>query len=191
VPWFRKPSGDPLIVSMCSVKLGDRLLVVGCSDTGLVAALAARSGLSGRACMVCDAEPERGRAAAAVEEAGALVESVTAPFTALPFDAGSFDVVVLRNALPTLDAGGRARALADVWRVTRPGGRCIAIDDASRAGLTGLFKPRQASDYGGAQALLAGAGFRGVRTLAERQALIFVEGIKPALADTVDAHRQA
>jgi SAM-dependent methyltransferase len=186
VPWFRKPSGDPLIVSMCSVKLGDRLLVVGCSDTGLVAALAARSGLSGRACMVCDAEPERGRAAAAVEEAGALVESVTAPFTALPFDAGSFDVVVLRNALPTLDAGGRSRALADVWRVTRPGGRCIAIDDAPRAGLTGLFKARQASDCGGAQALLAGAGFRGVRTLAERQALIFVEGIKPALADAVD-----
>jgi hypothetical protein len=93
-------------------------------------------------------------------------------------------VVVLTAPSPT-------SRMPSLPRVTRPGGRCIAIDDASRAGLTGLFKPRQASDYGGAQALLAGAGFRGVRTLAERQALIFVEGIKPALADTVDAHRQA
>jgi SAM-dependent methyltransferase len=181
--WFRKPSGDPLIVSMCSVKLGDRLLVVGCSDTRLVAALATKSGLSGRACMVCGSETERERAAAAVEEAGALVESEAAPFMALPFDSESFDVVILRNVLPALDAEARLRTLADVWRVTRPGGRCVAIDDAPAGGIRALFKPRQTNEYvesGGAARLLGGAGFRGVRTLAHREALVFVEGIKPA-----------
>jgi hypothetical protein len=38
--WFRKPAGDPLAVSMSGLKLGDRLLVLGCSDPRLIAALA-------------------------------------------------------------------------------------------------------------------------------------------------------
>lgn len=185
--WFRKASGDPLVVSMCSVKLGDRLLVVGCSDTSLAAALAAKSGLSGRACMVCDSEMVRERSAAAVEAAGSLVESVAAPFTALPFDDEAFDVVVLRNALPSLDAAARTQSVEDVWRVTRPGGRCIAIDDAPPSGLTALLKSRPPGDYGGAQALMTAAGFRGVRTLAQREALVFVEGIKPAPGDAQGA----
>lgn len=179
MPWFRKQSGDPLIVSMCSVKLGDRLLVVGCSDTGLVAALAAKAGLTGRACMVCDSDAARGRAAAAVEEAGVLVESFAAPFTSLPFDDESFDVVVMRNVLPAMNAASRSRSVEDARRVIRTGGRCIAIDDAPRTGLSALLGRQESSDYaasGGAASLLTSAGFRGVRTLAQREALIFVEG---------------
>jgi SAM-dependent methyltransferase len=179
--WLRKPSGDPLIVSMCSVKLGERLLVVGCADTRLIAALAMKTGLSGRACMVCGAEKERDRAATSVEEAGALIESFAAPLTSLPFEDGSFDVVVMRNALPTLDAGARSASVEEARRVTRPGGRCISIDDAPRTGIAALLKGQSSSTYaesGGAASLLAAAGFRAVRTLAQRQALVFVEGVK-------------
>jgi len=185
--WFRKAAGDPLTVSMCSVKLGDRLLVVGCSDTVLAAALGAKAGLSGRACLVCESEEERIRAAAAVEQAGVLVESFAAPFIALPFEDEAFDLVVLRNALPALDASHRAPSVADVRRVVRPGGRCIAIDDAPPTGLAALVRGsgsgRGYTDTSGAAGLLAAAGFRGVRTLAQREALIFVEGVKPGLGD--------
>ena len=42
--WFRPAALDPLSVSMAGVKLGDRVLVIGCSDPLLIAALAAKAG---------------------------------------------------------------------------------------------------------------------------------------------------
>ena len=43
--WFKTSTLDPLSVSMAGAKLGDRVLVVGCSDPRLIAALAAKAGL--------------------------------------------------------------------------------------------------------------------------------------------------
>src|SRR3954464_4367826 len=78
--WFRKTAArDSLAVAMAGVKLGDRFLSVGVRDTKLVAALAAKAGLTGRACAT-DADPARASsAAAAIEAEGALVEVVHAP----------------------------------------------------------------------------------------------------------------
>lgn len=180
--WFRKSSLEPLSVSMCGVKLGDRLLVVGCGDTELVAALAAKAGLTGRACMVCGTAAERESAAAAVEGHGALVESVDAPPGELPFEPDTFDVAVIRGVLPHLDPLARTRAVEEVRRVIRPGGRCLVIDDARRGGLSGLLGREQGNreyeEAGGGAAILTGAGFKGVRTLANRESLVFVEGVK-------------
>lgn len=155
---------------MSGIKLGDRLLVLGGTDTALAAALSAKVGLTGRACLVVEGEDERQRAAAAVEQEGVLVESFAAPFTALPFEPGSFDVAVLRQTLPSAAADSRRRIVADVRRVVRPGGRVVVIDDARRGG-------------NGAEsaALLDGAGLRGARILAEREGLVFVEGVNPNL----------
>src|SRR5215207_1555377 len=51
--WFKSsPPGDPLAVTMAGVKMGDRLLVIGCSDPKLVAQLALKPGISGRVCAV-------------------------------------------------------------------------------------------------------------------------------------------
>ena len=61
-----KTSTDPLSVSMAGVKLGDRVLVVGCSDPRLIATLAVKTGLTGRACAVDESatwRPMRGRVA--------------------------------------------------------------------------------------------------------------------------------
>ena len=44
-----KSEGEPLAVSMAGIKLGDRLLVLGCGDPMLVAQLAVKTGLTGRA----------------------------------------------------------------------------------------------------------------------------------------------
>ena len=51
MPWFRSATPhDPLAVTMTGVKLGDRLLVIGCGQAKLVAQLALKPGLTGRAC---------------------------------------------------------------------------------------------------------------------------------------------
>lgn len=179
--WFRKPTGDPLTVSMSGLKLGDRLLMLGCSDIPLAAALASKVGLTGRACLLDESEDRLRAAAAAIEQEGALVESVASPMSSLPFESGSFDVVVARNAFPAIPDGTRAAVVAEVVRVVRGGGRCIVIDDLSRSALGGLIgghRPEDASPGVTAVALLSGAGFRGVRTLAEREGFVFVEGVK-------------
>jgi ubiquinone/menaquinone biosynthesis C-methylase UbiE len=169
---------------MSGLKLGDRLLIVGSSDPALTAALAAKVGLTGRACLVDESEARVAAAASEVERQGALVESFTAPSSALPFDAEAFDVVVLRNAVSALPPPGRASAMSEVVRVVRPGGRCIAIEDIPRGGLWAAVTAHGGggSATAGKEAVeqLTAAGFRGVRLLAERDGVAFVEGLKAA-----------
>ena len=181
--WFRRSTIDPLAVTMPGVKLGDRLLVVGCSDPGLIAALAVKTGLTGRACAVDADAGLRTAAAAQVQRQGALVETFTVPWTDLPFERDSFDVVVLRSVLPGLDSNSRVRVAQETHRLLRGGGRCLVIDPAPRGGLGALLKRQAESDYasaGGAVRPLEAAGFRGVRVLAEREGSTFVEGVKSA-----------
>lgn len=180
--FFRKSSGDPLIVSMCGVKLGDRLLILGCSDVVLIAALAAKVGLTGRAVIVDESDEVRNSAAMAVEKEGALVESFGSSFESLPFEDHAFDVVIMRNVLSSIPMDHRAATVRETTRVVRPGGRCIVINDARRGSLAGLVgRPRDDSPASGpvAVTLLTDAGFRAARTLAEREGLVFVEGVKP------------
>lgn len=167
---------------MAGVKLGDRLLVMGTADTALIAALAKRAGLTGRACALDASESATTSAARMVEREGALVETYTAPWSMLPFDRDSFDVVVLRNVLHTIDAEARLRSVGDAYRVLRPGGRAVVIEDQPRARLGGLVRTAPLDPHyersGGAVHVLEAAGFRAVRTLAEREGQVFVEGVK-------------
>lgn len=168
---------DPLAVTMTGVKLGDRLLVIGCREARLVAQLAIKPGLSGRACAVDEDAALSARAAAAAQSEGALLESETAPPTMLPYDEAAFDLVVLNHVLSQARAERRAGMLAEVRRVLRPGGRCVAIERSRRGGLAGLLRGA-AADTGELEAALNTAGFRATRTLAEREGLAFVEGAK-------------
>jgi ubiquinone/menaquinone biosynthesis C-methylase UbiE len=181
--WLKKSApSEPLAVSMSGVKLGDRLVVVGCGDPILIAQLALKTGLTGRACAVDDDAARVTSAARSVEREGALIETLTAPLTALPLDSESFDVVVLRDVLGSRGVHIRLACVAEAHRVLRPGGRAIVIESAARGGIGGLLQKRTLdADYvesGGAERALADGGFRAVRQLAERDGLLFVEGIK-------------
>lgn len=175
--FFRESSLDELPVSIAGIKLGNRVLMLGCSDPKLIAQLAVKTGLTGRACAIDDRDARTERAREIATREGALIEAITAPWTALPLDGGSFDVAIVRDVLGTLDPSTRSGAVSELVRILRPGGRCLVIDSA-RTGIGALFARRGArADYDAVQAL-ASAAFRAVRTVAERGGLKFVEGVK-------------
>src|SRR5438034_7727115 len=93
---LRKSTGESLAVSMAGVKLGDRLLVVGCGDPVLLAQLAAKTGLTGRAFAVDEREAVVATAADVAVREGVLVETSTAQWTSLPVERDGFDVAVIR-----------------------------------------------------------------------------------------------
>ncbi len=175
--WIRKSNLEPLAVSMSGLKLGDRLLVMGCSDPALIAALASRVGLTGRACAVDENEQRAADAGRAAEREGALVETAHAPGWRVPFDESSFDVVVLREML-SKEAPGPRIAVQESRRVLRPGGRAVVIEGAERRGLSALLTGAHTPAAGNATAVLESGGFVAVRTLAERGGMLFAEGVK-------------
>jgi demethylmenaquinone methyltransferase/2-methoxy-6-polyprenyl-1,4-benzoquinol methylase len=173
--------GEPLGVTMAGVKLGQRVVAVGTRDAKLVAQLAVKAGLTGRACLVDDDEARLAKAASDVEREGALVEPMLAPYGMWPYDAESFDVAVVPHLLPQLAPEVRTRCVSEVFRVLRPGGRVVVIEPAKRGGFGALLNRAGADpSYAGAAAALQGVGFRAVRQLAEAAGTVYVEGIKRA-----------
>ena len=74
----RRASADPLIVSMTGVKMGERMLQIGCASGGRMAAVAAKVGLSGLAVVVVPDDSSAARAVKGAAEAGVLVDVKTA-----------------------------------------------------------------------------------------------------------------
>jgi SAM-dependent methyltransferase len=177
---------DPLAVTMTGVRMGERALQIGVSDVRLAALIAAKPGLSGQATIVVadDRAAERARDAAAT--AGALVDIHIAPLDALPFAEHDFDVVILHAAaqqLAPLQQPARTRAMAECHRVLRAGGRLVAVEAGTRTGLARLMQRAPAADpeydsAGGTAAVLAAAGFKAVRVLADREGYRFIEGLR-------------
>ena len=179
--------GDPylLIVGMTAVKMGDRFLQVGCAHGGRLAAVAGKVGLSGRAVVVAPDEPSAARARKAAEDAGVLVEVEVAAPTQLPLADDEFDLAVVDDTaglFGTMRPEGRVAATRELdaspaRRRPRAGRR-----RACRAAAFGAVLSRMQSGppfvaSGDATKALEADGFKSVRTLAEREGLVFVEGI--------------
>src|SRR4051812_21593095 len=184
---FLKKS-DPylLIVGMTGVKMGDRFVQIGCAHGGRLAAVAAKVGLSGRAAVVAPDESSATRARKAAADAGVLVEIEMAPPSRLPFGDAEFDLAVVDDTggvFGTLRAEDRVAAVRELVRVLRPGGRALVVGAAPRGGLGAVLSRAQNGPpfvaSGDATRSLEADGFKSVRTLAEREGLVFVEGIKP------------
>jgi ubiquinone/menaquinone biosynthesis C-methylase UbiE len=182
----KREAPHPLVVGMTGVKLGDQVLQIGCAHGGHLAAIAAKVGLSGRAIAVVADAASAARAQKAAANAGVLVEVETVSGTALPFEAGTFDLAIVDDtggAFGAQRAEDRVATVRELARVVRPGGRALIKGSVPREGLAALISRAQTGPSfaasGEAGKALEADGFRGVRTLAEREGLIFVEGIRP------------
>lgn len=183
---FRSSEGKhALAVAMTGIKLGDRLLQIGCSQSSLCGAIASKVGLSGRACATVPSEAEAEQARRGAGQAGALLEVEAGTPERLSFPDGSFDLVVIDNLsglLSNLKPERRVLCLREAHRVLAPRGRVIVMEQSTRPGLAGLFRKQPGdSPYvasGGAVAALKAEAFRAVRLLAERDGLAFVEGAR-------------
>ncbi len=176
--WFKASAPrDPLAVTMTGVKLGDRLLVVGCGAAKLVAQLALKPGLTGRACAIDENPAMSARASNVAQREGALVEVETAPPTMLPHNDGSFDVVVLNHILGRLSVDRRVLVANEARRVLREGGRCISIESAARGGLAALVAG-PGTPSAEIERAFTQADLRAVHPIGESEGLSFVEGAR-------------
>ena len=186
LPFKRRDDPYLLVVSMTGVKMGDRLVQIGCAHGARLAAIAAKVGLSGRAVAIVPDETDATRARKGAEHAGVLVEVEVAAPTQLPAEDGAFDLALVDDTgglLGTMRPEDRVEAIRELLRILRPGGRVVVMGAAPRGGFGALLTRAQSGPpftaSGDANLALQADGFASVRTLAERDGLVFVEGTKP------------
>jgi SAM-dependent methyltransferase len=165
--------------------LGERALQLGVDDPGIVGALAAKTGMTGQATIVVTDQASAERARAGAADSGALVDVQIVPIDRLPFDDGSYDVVIIHSVkglLASVGADLREHALRECRRVLRPGGRAIILESGTPTGLRAILGvPKRDVSYeaaGGTLGALEMAGFRAARILGDRQGYCFIEGLK-------------
>jgi hypothetical protein len=156
-----------LIASMVGAKLGDRLLLMGGADGRLLATLGAKTGLTGTLAAV---EPDKDTATRVLTEAtkaGVLADAYASEDGSMPFDVNSFDIAVI--PFPEDEGAGLVKPLGEAFRVLRDGGR-VSIITRTGSGQSGPSSPIIAA--------IQQTGFRAARVLAERDKLVFYEGVK-------------
>jgi len=121
-------SSEASIRELSQVKAGDKVLDVGCGPGRLTLEAHSWAAPGGEAQGI-DASPEMiavaNRNAA---KRGLGVRFQTAVVEALPFPDASFDVVLSRLMLHHLPGDLKARGLAEMRRVLKPGGVCLVVD---------------------------------------------------------------
>lgn len=181
-PFRRREDSFALIVGMTGVKMGDRLVQIGCADGVRLAAIASKVGLSGRAAAVVGDPQTAARVEKAASQAGVLVEVEVAPPTTLPMDDATFDVAIIDDSAGLFTAmppDQRGATVREASRVLRAGGRVMVIGSTPRAGLGAMLSRAPVTISADPSATLQNDGFKTVRVLAERDGLIFFEGLKP------------
>jgi len=161
---------DPLQVSMTGVRMGERVLQIGCHDKSLLAGLAAKVGLSGNIAVAVTDGHQAKLAASIGRKVGALIDvKDIAEGRAWAFDQQAFDMIVVDD---TDDGFWSFDPPVEILRQSlgslRPGGRVeiVTLMDSQH----GKFDFVQ---------LMTDAGFKPVRLLAEVKGLRFLEGLRP------------
>lgn len=111
---------------MIDLNPGDRVLDIGCGAGDDVRAMAAIVGATGRAVGVDVSRTMIEEARRRSRDSGQPGEFFEASAYELPFEADSFDAARLDRVLQHLD--DPIGALREAARVTRPGGRIVAVD---------------------------------------------------------------
>ncbi len=150
------------IVALAGVGPGDSVLDVGCSNGYLARRLAVAAGPSGR---VAGVDPSAAAIADARRRATAAMTFTVGVAQRLDLPDATFDAVTCTLAMHHVPARQRAAALAEMYRVTRPGGRLLLADfDPGRLPLMrhpGSGRTHRAvATVGPLTELASGAGYR-------------------------------
>src|SRR5215510_9964572 len=146
--FLKRDNPHALVVGMTGVKMGDRLLQVGCAHGGRLGAVAVKVGLSGRAAVSVPDEASAARARKGGADAGVLVDVDVAPTTKLPYEDASFDLAVVDDTgglFGTMRAEDRVAAVRELARVVRPGGRVVMIGAMQRGGIGAILSRAQSA----------------------------------------------
>ncbi len=113
------------------LKPGDRVLDVGCGPGSLTLQAKERAGQAGQVVGI-DASPEMIEVAREkAQRAGVQIDFRLEVVEKLPFPNDSFDIVLSSLMMHHLPEDVKRQALAEIWRVLRPGG-CLMIVDFKR-----------------------------------------------------------
>jgi ubiquinone/menaquinone biosynthesis C-methylase UbiE len=168
------------IVALAGVRPGDAVLDVGCSGGYLARKLAAAVGRGGR---VAGVDPSRAAVGYARRHAGPVTTFTVGTAQDLPLPDASFDVVTCTLTMHHVPARRRQDALAEMYRVTRPGGRLLIADfDPVRSPFPlhpGARRMRRAAATVGPLGELAAAAGYQVETVGTLPLLRYITAIRP------------
>ena len=117
-----------LPLDLANIRPGERVLDVGCGTGDVTLAAARRVGPAGVAYGIDAALEMVDVARSKARRRGLPAQFMVEPVEALSFSDGSFDVVVSSLMMHHLPGELRRRALAEIRRVLRPGGRVVIVD---------------------------------------------------------------
>jgi ubiquinone/menaquinone biosynthesis C-methylase UbiE len=164
-------------VAMIDPRPGDAILFVGAGDPALAGECGAVAGLNGRTVVVDANASFSSRVEASAVNAGALVEFTAAPPPNLPFETGTFAVVVVPD-LGSWPAEERQARFAEAFRVAQPGARIVMLV-AQKRGLLWSSAAAGAPARDEVLHLFTRAGAVAGRELANTDGVAYYEGRKP------------
>jgi ubiquinone/menaquinone biosynthesis C-methylase UbiE len=156
------------IVVLSGVRPGDSVLDIGSSSGYLTGRLAVVAGPSG---LVTGVDPSEPAIAHARRHASPGMTFTVGVAQNLRFPDASFDVVTCTLAMHHMPARQRPAALAEMYRVTKPGGRLLIADMGSLLRMA----DRQASPL---EDLAASAGYQ-VESVGKLPILHYIIAIRP------------
>lgn len=163
------------IVVLSGVQPGDSVLDVGSSSGYLTYRLAAAAGPSGR---VTGVDPSGPAIAYARRHARPGMTFTVGVAQDLGLPDASFDVVTCTLAIHHIPARQRPAAFAEMYRVTKPGGRLLTADMAPLLHFDGRREPRATAAAGPLRDLAAAAGYQ-VESAGKLPLLRYIVAIRP------------
>ena len=182
----RHREAHALALQVTGVKHGEQLAQVGCVDGGLMAALAAAVGPSGRAVAIVPDKTSAACAQTAARGAGVPIEVEVARLTQLPAGNAAFDLVFVDDTdglFASVIPARRRSFVGEIFRILRPGGRVVAIRREARGGFIGAVLERMQSPANSdLMHALRFEGFESIRKHPASDELVFVVALKPGEA---------